>query len=459
MNTGTVIIDLRADLYKEYKGKSLFILQKFVSKLRSIELGSIYAITDKESKAYFEKSNVAVDSYLTSDSVSNEYLNSSSVESIYIYFSPKQLWVDGKINLMIEEFRANECENYINTFQSGYQPLITNNNDVIEELVRIVKPVNLALAGKNNTYRTAESYKRFSRYILADELDSVNTLYRLYNRDLELTDLPIDASKSSFAVLNNRHMVKQIEKVSSLVNLNGKKVLEIGASPTNPIIAKLLTEEYGCDYTGVNIEKFSYSPADDKTKLIEEDIHNVQFQSKSFDIIFSIAAWEHIPDPLAIFDKVEFWLKNSGVHYGIFQAWSSRVGHHIFSPRFPASKVPDYSHLMYEKSEFTEQLKNNGCAEKVAQEVAEFAYDLKEINRVRLRDFVQKIRSGSLEIVLLDGRNNGKILPSTKEIAGNIEGYTAEELSCLGLEFLLRKSDFKLLDIVENSTQGETSNG
>ena len=231
-------------------------------------------------------------------------------------------------------------------------------------------------------------------------------------------------------------------------------MLEIGASPTSPILADTLTGDYGCDYTGVNIAPFKY-PERSNIHLIVEDVHKLDFRPGSFDVVFSIAVWEHIPDALPVFDKIADWLRSGGVHYGIFQSWSGQVGHHVFAPRQPAHLVPPWAHLTDSAEELHTRLIANGGTKAEAAGIVDWVHNSPEINRIPSRDFVTTILNGPLEVLYLDGRGQGLIDPRAGHIAEKHPELQAEELSCLGLEFALRKSDFDIRSWPTSLTPGD----
>lgn len=441
----TALVDLRCEILDRFPAKSRFILDKFCLRLKKYGVTRIIALSNKSDLTNI--SEISCFDEIVEQVEVNKLVNT---ENTCVYFPVNNLWIDDFFQNMLEQFNLNRDIVFLNKYQQGYAPIFNRNGQYLQQIVNHMQPeayVSVLSGQTEGITSTLDSYDRFNRYLRADEVEGINALYKLYKRNLKQSDLPRDPDYSSFSVLNRQFLNKQLDKLSSLMDLRGKTILEIGASTTNPIVAKTLIEKYGCKYSGVNISEFQYELEYKNAELIVEDIHQVKFSPGSFDIVFSIAVWEHIADPLPIFDIIESWLKPSGVHYGVFQAWSSRVGHHIFSPRFPAHMVPDYSHLVLSKESFITSLMENGCSEELANSIGSFTFDENEINRVRLKDFVEKIKSGDLEIVFMDGRTNGRLQNSALQAANKTDEYSPEELSCLGLEFLLRKSEFKLLEI------------
>ena len=384
----------------------------------------------------------------TTDGVALHPLSAlGDADRLCVYFPRGHEWVDDTVVQMIEDAHARNTTAYLNKYQWGYCPLVTRDTDLGRRFLNHRKPIQMIAASaarKADHYVSSAAFGRPHAFYLDTTQDEGRAAVgHMVETGTGQAQLDQKIFPSTFAVLNHGFMQEQVARLAMFSNLEGKRVLEIGASPSNPVLARLLIDQYGCDYTGVNIEPFEY-PGAEGMALISEDIHKVGFRRNQFDVVFSIAVWEHIPNPLPVFDAVADWLRPGGVHYGIFQNWMSRVGHHVFSPRAPAHLVPAWGHLVYSPEELGQQITAAGGTPEVAATITDFVHNSPEINRVPTRDFVSKILSGPLEVLYLDGRGHGRIDPRAREIAADHPELNAEELSCLGLEFALRKSEFDI---------------
>ncbi len=231
--------------------------------------------------------------------------------------------------------------------------------------------------------------------------------------------------------------------------LEGLSVLEVGCSPRNTAGPRMLLEEFGVrQYTGVNLEQIYFEWRHPAATFHVGDAMTAPFAPGSFDMAFSIAVWEHVQNPRALFHKVTTLLARGGGHFGRFQVWSGSEGYHLPPAEYLGKPPPPFGHLTMTPGEFRARLLADFPDEKAVDKAVEQVFHSGYINRVRAAEFLDIIRTCGLEIVYLDGRNGGWLqhdAPGAARAAGN--GYTAEELSVKGFEFYLRKSDFRLLDI------------
>lgn len=255
---------------------------------------------------------------------------------------------------------------------------------------------------------------------------------------------------NAFWVMNHHHMLRTLSRVDTFCDLEGKRVLEIGASPRNPSLARALLNQFKVkSYVGLNLATFSYDLEDPRAELIESDIHEAGFADEEFDVVFSIAVLEHLPQPDKVLADVARWLKPNGTHYGIYFGFSGPKGHHVIGE--PLTRlVPDWAHLTMSAPELTELLEESGADGAEIERTVDLVYTNGRINRVGSAEMVRGIQDCGLEVVYLDGRSNGRFLRGATDAAEQA-GRSAEELSVQGLEFLLRKSDFRVLDLADRS--------
>jgi SAM-dependent methyltransferase len=373
----------------------------------------------------------------------------SEADGEVVWFSSHDVWADDTLLAMLAEARTLGHAAYVNRLQLGYSPLISRDVELGRRFARHRDPIGfLAHRSKSqpdsDIYLSTTTFDRRPYYLRTDEPVGLTALRDMIEQGTDQRVLTTDTHKTTFQVLNQKHMLRMLSRIETFIDLEGKRVLEIGASPKNPAIGDYLTREKGCRYTGLNIAPFEYDSRPDM-EMVCSDIHAVDFEPGSFDLVFSIAVWEHIPNPLPLFDQIAGWLRPSGIHYGIFQNWTSSIGHHIFAPRFPQHFVPDWAQLLYPTEEtMSAALERHGAPENVARKIAAFTHSSSEINRVASRDFVRTIMGGPLEVLYLDGRTRGKIDPRATALAEQVPNRTDEEMTCMGLEFALRKSEFDI---------------
>lgn len=250
--------------------------------------------------------------------------------------------------------------------------------------------------------------------------------------------------ENAFWVMNHHHMRRMLGRLDTFCGLAGQRVLEIGASVRNGRPAEVLLDEFDVrSYTGLNISPFQYELSSSRARLIESDIHKVDFDEESFDVIFSIAVWEHIPDPIPVLSRIADWLSPGGFHYGTFLGFNGPKGHHIYGGPL-ARSVPDWAHLTHTPDQLRSQLESEHPDSAEVDRLLDLIYTNDRINRVPANAFYEGLNGCGLEVLYLDGRNGGKLLRGAKQAAEKVPSATAEELSVQGFEFVLRKSEFSL---------------
>ncbi|WP_293935682.1 methyltransferase domain-containing protein [Iodobacter sp.] len=212
------------------------------------------------------------------------------------------------------------------------------------------------------------------------------------------------------------------------VGFHGKKVLEVGGSlPQRFVIEELGAAQWTAleelDYwketlsTGYVLgtppiednQKILFSSAtpallDKNYNIFYGHIEDLPEQMESqFDLIFSIAAFEHIARlPLAL-DKMRRALVPGGKLFTMFApVWSCYNGHHL--PEivddagnhwsFGNSPIPPWGHLLFRPMELYDLLCGK-CDEKTARDIVYFVYNSPHINRFFIDDYIEMVeRSG-----------------------------------------------------------------
>lgn len=206
-----------------------------------------------------------------------------------------------------------------------------------------------------------------------------------------------------------------------LVGFSGKRVLEVGGS----LPQRLVLEELGAaqwtaleemDYwdetlsTGYILGTPPVQTANKKrfADVVPTDLqaYNVFYgriedlpaeMEAQFDLVFSIAAFEHIARlPLAL-EKMSKALLPGGRLFSMFAPlWSSYNGHHL--PEivdaagnhwsFGNSPIPPWGHLLFRPTELFDLLCQK-CDVETAREIVYFVYSSPHINRFFLDDYLE----------------------------------------------------------------------
>ncbi|MFT3856688.1 MAG: class I SAM-dependent methyltransferase [Aquabacterium sp.] len=119
-----------------------------------------------------------------------------------------------------------------------------------------------------------------------------------------------------------------------------------------------------------------------------------------FDMVFSIAAFEHIHKLPQALDKMFSALRPGGRLFSMFSpVWSAHDGHHLpeimdkdgRSHNFGNSPIPPWGHLLMRPTELYDHLLKATGDRRFAQEVVYYVYNSNHINRFFLEDFVEMI--------------------------------------------------------------------
>lgn len=215
-----------------------------------------------------------------------------------------------------------------------------------------------------------------------------------------------------------------------LVGLEGKRVLEVGGS---------LPREFVLDDLGasrwVALEHREYwdevlstgnvtgtppqmDAAGRKSVAPRTDDYQVQFGSienlpenlvESFDVVFSIAAFEHIARLPEALEQMHRALVPGGKLFSLFAPiWSSHSGHHMPDITDKSgtvwsvnnSPVPPWGHLLMRPMELYDLLRQRMDAE-TARELIYFVYSSPHINRLFLEDYAAIVTRSSFTVKIM----------------------------------------------------------
>jgi SAM-dependent methyltransferase len=217
-----------------------------------------------------------------------------------------------------------------------------------------------------------------------------------------------------------------------LVGFSGKRVLEVGGSLPQGLVLDHLhalqwtaLEEMGYwsetlstgyvlgtpPVSNGSKKRFSDVKQDDLGPYnlfygrIEDLPQSLEMQ---FDMVFSIAAFEHISKlPIAL-EKMKNALSPGGRVFSMFAPiWSSYNGHHLPEVvdkagnhwSFGNSPVPPWGHLLFRPTELFDYLCQK-CEPETAHEIVYFVYNSPHINRFFLDDYLEMVARCGLTVVV-----------------------------------------------------------
>jgi glycosyltransferase involved in cell wall biosynthesis/SAM-dependent methyltransferase len=238
----------------------------------------------------------------------------------------------------------------------------------------------------------------------------------------------IEECQSKF---NLSYHVSYAKICQDLVGFQDKDVLEVGGSlPPDfvfdylgvkswtgietPDYEESLRETGGLTHQGTiiknikNIRDFKFNKKQEqKYNLYLENIEDLPeiFYDK-YDLIFSIATFEHIHKlPLAL-DKMFFALRQGGKLFSMFSPiWSAHDGHHLpdiidkngNKYNFGNSPIPPWGHLLMTRGEMTKYLYQK-IDKTTADQIVYYIYQSNHINRFFTEDYIDVIQESLFRI-------------------------------------------------------------
>ncbi len=247
-----------------------------------------------------------------------------------------------------------------------------------------------------------------------------------------LTETNISECQAKF---NLSYHVPYAYTCQQLIGFEGKDVLEVGGSlPKNFVLDYLnvkswsaietpdyeaaLKEVGGLSHEGTiipnvnDVSKFGFHnrALEDYNFFLEnvEDIPSEYYNK--YDLIFSIAAFEHIQKfPIAL-EKMFFALKPGGQLFSMFSPiWSARDGHHLpnitdkqgTTFNFGNSPIPPWGHLLMKPAEMCRYL-YKFTDKDTANLIVYYVYNSPHINRFFTEDYIEFINESLFSVSRLD---------------------------------------------------------
>ncbi|KHD08152.1 hypothetical protein PN36_18035 [Candidatus Thiomargarita nelsonii] len=243
-----------------------------------------------------------------------------------------------------------------------------------------------------------------------------------------------------------------LERLFLYTDVSDKTVLEIGADDA-VLLSRLAQKGMR---SGLGINNWYWNDKDVKTVKVTDniiisdgDIRALPLEDATFDVIFTVAAFEHIHDLEVALAEMYRLLKPGGLVYSYYgPLWSSGIGHHLWFERDgkcyrftdEASTAPllkNYEHLLLDREEMAEKLSADWEQEAVNDFLYQI-YDTPHINRYTYADYIHMFNASDFELVHLENFGKMAIEPDVHE---QLRAKFGEEtdFSCATLEVVLKK--------------------
>lgn len=184
--------------------------------------------------------------------------------------------------------------------------------------------------------------------------------------------------------------------------------------------------------------------------ICEGDAIDIRFPANSFDVVISVATFEHIADLERALSEIKRVLKPGGIFYTEYgPIWSGIIGHHCRNwIREEVLKIPAWGHLYMDKKEMHEYLVKD-CTKEEAGDICEMIYDDIWINRIGIKEMKSIFENSGMEVMELKENKLSNRLgwieeTSVDELEPNIyeklkDRFTESELRTSSINLLLKK--------------------
>lgn len=196
---------------------------------------------------------------------------------------------------------------------------------------------------------------------------------------------------------------------------------------------------YNGEFPRLLKEKFLRNGFDfsfNKVEFHTADAQDLPYRDEKFDLVFSLNAFEHIPDPIKALNEIGRVLRKGGVFWASFDpVWTADSGSHFFQ-----YVNEPWLHLLVDDNEFRERMRLGGAA---VWEVNEYPHAM---NGLPARFFETEFRSSLESIFSITQVNSFSGCVSADHIkhpnhlrAAEKMGWELEELLIRGFQVIAIK--------------------
>lgn len=247
--------------------------------------------------------------------------------------------------------------------------------------------------------------------------------------------------------LGYSHIYHSIRASRLIGGFNGRRVLEMGgALPDEYVFSTLKASRWvGIEYHEYigNEYQSNYNPNYSYDNTGWEGFYEKWKATvgQSFDIAYSIAAFEHIHNLGGCLESIYSMLSPGGVLYAYFTPiWSATNGSHGFQPK-EIEGLGDHCHLLFNFSSIQDHLVEQGLDKASACAAAQRLYKNNQINRYTFEEYLKIFESSPFkdkQIVPI-GLASFKSLYSGERLKRINMFYPQMQMSCAGFEVVMRK--------------------
>lgn len=225
-------------------------------------------------------------------------------------------------------------------------------------------------------------------------------------------------------------------------NLSGMSVLDVGCS--DGLVCNLLLNEQPDKIVGIDIlETVGCRYSHPQISYHRMDATRMQFPDRHFDLCVSIATFEHVPDPPAVFREMKRVTASGGYCY--VQAgplYHSPFGHHMFGY---FDELP-WIHLRRSKADIVSYARMTGVDRKIQEtfgkDITRYVDEMinrEHVNQKFLREYGidEFLKAEKCERVFFNQSREGESLINA-EVLSELGAYSRDDLIAHGFELLFR---------------------
>lgn len=238
-----------------------------------------------------------------------------------------------------------------------------------------------------------------------------------------------------------------MEAAHQRVNLSDKTILEVGCG-SGEMLKEIAAKYKPAMIIGVD-PKVIQEQQGDNWRIVQGDVTALKYPDCSFDVVISVATFEHITNLPKAFSEIKRILKPFGKLYvSLGPIWTSIRGHHYrLADRKWAELIPPWGHLWLNQNEMFNYLQPL-VGEEEARKACSSIYECKRLNRLTRRDYYNIILNSGMWVRFVQewislsrfsrfgDRESEYSIEIYKKLA---KKYQPQDLSVDGITFLLEK--------------------
>jgi SAM-dependent methyltransferase len=241
-------------------------------------------------------------------------------------------------------------------------------------------------------------------------------------------------------LIKHKAMFDKIQSISREINIS--RVLELGSDSQGCMVRALAESPLGIEAIGVN-PVLKSSIAGERWKVLSADARSLPFEDSSFDVVISVAAFEHFFELDLAIEEAYRVLKVGGVLLSNFgPIWSGCWGHHLWIQNegtvynYNNIDVPPYGHLIMERAEMKVWFKDR-YGDVIAEKAVDYLYDSAEQNRLFFDDYERIFSDSKFDVSVFKGNENNerKKAYSEKELSFALDSVKFKFSSHYGFKF------------------------